>query len=68
MAEVCSLFCEKLSNIQINFRYWLNSIACGFVFIGVVFDIGVWYLVKDLKIFDEESIDVQMKTDKKRDC
>ena len=26
----------------------------GFVTIGVLFDVGVWYYVKDVKIFDEE--------------
>lgn len=26
----------------------------GFVTIGTVFDVGVWYFVKDVKIFDEE--------------
>lgn len=36
------------------FRYWMNYIASGFVFFGVIFDAGVWYCVKDLKIFDEE--------------
>jgi solute carrier organic anion transporter family, member 5A len=32
----------------------MNFIAAGFVAVGVVFDAGVWYYVKDLKIFDEE--------------
>lgn len=36
------------------FRYSLNIIASIFVAIGVFFDGGVWYLVKDLKIFDDE--------------
>ncbi|XP_047001250.1 solute carrier organic anion transporter family member 74D-like [Schistocerca americana] len=35
-------------------RYTLNFTAAGFVAIGTLFDAGVWYLVKDLKIFDEE--------------
>jgi hypothetical protein len=26
----------------------------GFVTIGTLFDVGVWYFVKDVKIFDEE--------------
>lgn len=26
----------------------------GFVTIGTIFDVGVWYFVKDVKIFDEE--------------
>ena len=32
----------------------MNFIAAGFVTLGVIFDAGVWYYVKDLKIFDEE--------------
>lgn len=32
----------------------MNFIAAGFVSVGVIFDAGVWYYVKDLKIFDEE--------------
>ncbi|XP_070501306.1 solute carrier organic anion transporter family member 74D-like [Chironomus tepperi] len=46
-------------------RYWLNLIACAFVFLGVVFDCGVWYLVKDLKIFDGESEEAEMEEVKK---
>lgn len=29
-------------------------IILGFVTIGTLFDVGVWYFVKDVKIFDEE--------------
>lgn len=32
----------------------MNFIAAGFVSVGVIFDMGVWYYVKDLKIFDDE--------------
>ncbi|XP_067634401.1 solute carrier organic anion transporter family member 74D-like [Eurosta solidaginis] len=35
-------------------RYILNFTAASFIFIGTAFDGGVWYLVKNLKIFDEE--------------
>ncbi|XP_035719579.1 solute carrier organic anion transporter family member 74D-like [Vespa mandarinia] len=35
-------------------RYLLNFTAASFVIIGTLFDIGVWYYVKDVKIFDEE--------------
>jgi len=31
------------------------------VFLGVVFDCGVWYLVKDLKIFDEKVNNMEIK-------
>lgn len=32
----------------------VSLLFVGFVTIGTVFDVGVWYFVKDLKIFDEE--------------
>ncbi|XP_056646854.1 solute carrier organic anion transporter family member 74D [Diorhabda sublineata] len=35
-------------------RYTVNFTAATFVFIGTLFDIAVWYFVKDLHIFDEE--------------
>lgn len=35
--------------------------AAVFVTIGAIFDCGVWYYVKDLKIFDEEVKDVEME-------
>ncbi|XP_046422578.1 solute carrier organic anion transporter family member 74D isoform X1 [Neodiprion pinetum] len=35
-------------------RYLLNFTAASFVTIGTIFDVGVWYFVKDVKIFDEE--------------
>ncbi|XP_054267438.1 solute carrier organic anion transporter family member 74D-like [Macrosteles quadrilineatus] len=37
-----------------SLRFLLNFTATGFVTIGTLFDAGVWYYVKDLKIFDEE--------------
>lgn len=41
-------------------RYTLNFTAGTFVLIGTLLDVGVWYLVKGLKIFDEE---VEMELD-----
>ncbi|XP_073991021.1 solute carrier organic anion transporter family member 74D-like isoform X1 [Rhodnius prolixus] len=35
-------------------RYILNFTAAGLVIVGTLFDLGVWFYVKDLKIFDEE--------------
>lgn len=32
----------------------MNICASVFVAVGVIFDGGVWYLVKDLKIFDDD--------------
>ena len=34
--------------------YYTPFVILGFVTIGTVFDVGVWYFVKDVKIFDEE--------------
>lgn len=31
-----------------------NIFFSAFVTIGTLFDVGVWYFVKDVKIFDEE--------------
>lgn len=35
-------------------RYLLNFTAAFFVLLGTIADFGVWYYVKDLKIFDED--------------
>ncbi|XP_011500420.1 PREDICTED: solute carrier organic anion transporter family member 5A1 [Ceratosolen solmsi marchali] len=35
-------------------RYLMNFTAASFVTVGTLFDVGVWYYVKDVKIFDEE--------------
>ena len=32
----------------------MNLTAAGFVVVAMICDIGVWYLIKDLKIFDDE--------------
>lgn len=42
-------------------RYTLNLIASSIVVVGVLFDCGVWYYVKDLKIFDQETNDVELE-------
>ncbi|XP_030370768.1 solute carrier organic anion transporter family member 74D [Scaptodrosophila lebanonensis] len=44
-----------------SMRYTLNFTAAVFIAIGAIFDTGVWYYVKDLKIFDEEVKDIEMK-------
>lgn len=36
-------------------RYLMNYIAAGFVVIGTICDLGVWYYAKDLKIFDDKT-------------
>uniref|UniRef100_A0A1B6LJP5 Solute carrier organic anion transporter family member n=1 Tax=Graphocephala atropunctata TaxID=36148 RepID=A0A1B6LJP5_9HEMI len=37
-----------------KFRYFVNFTALGFIIGGCVFDVGLWYFVKDLKIFEDE--------------
>lgn len=37
-----------------SLRYLLNFTAAFFVALGTIVDVGVWYYVKDLKIFDDE--------------
>ncbi|KAJ8669938.1 hypothetical protein QAD02_001197 [Eretmocerus hayati] len=37
-----------------NFRFYMNSTASALCFIEVMFDIAVWYLSKDLKLYDDE--------------
>lgn len=54
-------------NIKSNFSFqflfaknsWsLNSMAACFIALGTLFDIGVWYHVKDLKVYDDDETDV----------
>lgn len=45
----------------------MNFIAAGFVTVGVLFDVGVWYYVKDLKIFDDEVKDKEIEMADKED-
>ncbi|XP_046672748.1 solute carrier organic anion transporter family member 74D-like [Homalodisca vitripennis] len=37
-----------------KFRYYVNFTALGFISMGCVFDVGLWYYVKGLKIFEDE--------------
>lgn len=37
-----------------SLRYIMNLTAAAFVTIGTLFDVGVWYSVKDLKIYDDD--------------
>lgn len=37
-----------------NLRYSFNFIAAGSIFIGALFDLGVWHYSKDLKVFDDD--------------
>ncbi|XP_050324330.1 solute carrier organic anion transporter family member 74D-like [Bactrocera neohumeralis] len=48
-------------------RYILNLTAGAFIFIGTVFDGGVWFLVKNLKIFDEEKQNTEEGTKEEND-
>lgn len=38
----------------------MNYIAAAFVTVGVLFDAGVWRYVKDLKIFDDETKEIEI--------
>ncbi|GAB0096936.1 Solute carrier organic anion transporter family member [Sergentomyia squamirostris] len=49
-----------------SLRYLMNFTAAVFVIIGTLFDCGVWYYVKDLKIFDDDANDTEMKEVKKK--
>jgi organic anion transporter 5A len=44
-----------------HFRYTMNLLAALSVAIGTMFDVGVWYYVKDLKIFDEKVRDTEIE-------
>ncbi|CAO1324723.1 unnamed protein product [Diamesa tonsa] len=48
-------------------RYWMNFTAAGFVTVGVILDAGVWYFVKNLKIFDEEIKPAELELADKED-
>lgn len=48
-------------------RYLLNFTAAFFVLLGTIADFGVWYYVKDLKIFDEDDKMEKPKPEKKSD-
>ncbi|XP_062708927.1 solute carrier organic anion transporter family member 74D-like [Aedes albopictus] len=43
-----------------SLRYLMNFIAAAFVLAGTLVDCGVWYYVKDLKIFDDEVKDKEI--------
>ncbi len=38
----------------VSMRYNLNLIACLFILIGTLFDVGTFYYSKNVQIFDEE--------------
>lgn len=56
--NIKKIFNENFVTNFIN-RYTLNTIAAIFVLIGTLFDCGVWYYVKHLKIFDDEIDDAK---------
>lgn len=39
----------------------MNTIAAAFIAVGALFDVGVWYHVKDLKIYDDEIKETELK-------
>jgi hypothetical protein len=46
-----------------TFRYLINFTAALFIFLGTVVDLGVWFYVKDLKIFDDEDLETENKSE-----
>ncbi|XP_059613651.1 solute carrier organic anion transporter family member 74D-like [Phlebotomus argentipes] len=50
-----------------SLRYLMNFTAAVFVIIGTLFDCGVWFYVKDLKIFDDEANETELKEVKKEE-
>lgn len=40
-----------------SFRWTLNTVAAVFLAFGTLFDVGVWYFVKNLKVYDDEGGD-----------
>lgn len=53
------LFYEINFHFQFIYRVTLNIISASIITFGVLFDAGVWYYVKDLKIFDDDDDDEQ---------
>lgn len=43
-----------------SMRFWINSIAASIFGCGVLMDVGTWYFVKNLKIFDDDEKDTKM--------
>lgn len=39
----------------------MNTIAAAFIAVGALFDVGVWYHVKDLKIYDDEVKETELQ-------
>lgn len=46
----------------------MNTIAAAFIAVGALFDVGVWYHVKDLKIFDDDVKETELKELHPRDA
>lgn len=66
--KVCGIYMTFIPGIDnFLFRVWMNFIAAGFVTVGVLFDAGVWYYVKDLKIFDDEVKNKELQMADKED-
>lgn len=71
--SACLVFgktCSRRGNCWLydneKLRYNFNFIAASAIFIGAMFDLGVWYYSKDLKIFDEEENDAEKTTNERK--
>lgn len=45
----------------------MNYIAAAFVFLGTLFDVGVWTYSKNVKIFDDETKETEMTAMEKKE-
>ena len=50
----CTYLWDAYFSSHIFYNIKVGYIITGFVTIGTLFDVGVWYFVKNVKIFDEE--------------
>ena len=51
---------DKLPTFQALNQF---NLSLAFVAIGTIFDVGVWYYVKNLQIFDDEKASTETKVD-----
>ena len=47
-------------------RFLMNLIPAAFVFVGTLCDVGVWYFVKNIKIFDDEDEELELQENWKK--
>lgn len=64
--------CGERGNCEIydqkSFRFYINGTAMFFVFIGILFDILVWYYAKNLNLYEENEQVLNVEKLKKCNC